>query len=394
MNIIYVSNLISEQKMKKIIEISKKKPLQSIQKFHRLLCKGFVLNDIKVTTISIIPMSRQINNKAIWFDKKEQESGINYQYIPFLNFKGIRQIGIILGTFFLVLKEILKGKKEKVFICDILDTTISSVTLLLSKILKFNCIGIVTDLPENMTKKTKLSKFLENNCDSYILLTEQMNEKINQKKKKYIVMEGLVDKDMNLSHNTIENKYPQKVCIYAGGLYEKYGVKTLIQAFEKLGLENTELHLYGTGDLEDYLKDLKNEKIKYYGVVENNKIVEEELKATLLINPRFTDKEYTKYSFPSKNMEYMVSGTPVITTKLPGMPKEYLEYVYLFNEETEQGYKDKLKEILQKTNQELYEKGKKAKEFVLKNKNNQIQAKKIEGFINSKTNEEEIKCSS
>ena len=29
----------------------------------------------------------------------------------------------------------------------------------------------------------------------------------------------------------------------------------------------------------------------------------------------------------------MVSGTPLLTTKLPGMPMEYWEYVYLFDNE-------------------------------------------------------------
>ena len=56
-----------------------------------------------------------------------------------------------------------------------------------------------------------------------------------------------------------ENKETKKICIYAGGLYEKYGVLTLIKAFENMDLENCELHIYGYGELEQYL--LKN-KIK------------------------------------------------------------------------------------------------------------------------------------
>ena len=382
MNIIYVSNLISESKMNRIIETANKKPLQSIQKFHRLLCKGFIANHVKVKTISAIPMSREISNKIVWFDKREEENEICYQYVPFLNYRGIRQICIALGTFFLIMKELIAGKKEKVFVCDILDTTISYITLILSKVFKFTCVGIVTDLPENMEKTTRLSKFLENDCDLYIVLTEKMNERINKKCKPYIVMEGLVDKEMSLKCNTIEEKYSKKVCIYAGGLYEKYGVKTLIEAFEEVALENIELHIYGTGDLVGYIEKIKSKKIKYYGVVENSKIVNEELKATLLINPRYTTEEYTKYSFPSKNMEYMVSGTPILTTKLPGMPKEYLPYVYLFDDETKDGYRNKLEEVLKKTEQELFLKGKHARDFVLNNKNNVIQSKRTMDLIN------------
>ena len=34
----------------------------------------------------------------------------------------------------------------------------------------------------------------------------------------------------------------------------------------------------------------------------NDRVVEEQLRATLLVNPRPTTEAFTKYSFPSKNM--------------------------------------------------------------------------------------------
>ena len=138
-----------------------------------------------------------------------------------------------------------------------------------------------------------------------------------------------------------------------------------------------ELHLYGTGELDEYIKSIKDERIKFYGVVQNKIIVQEEKKATILINPRFSEAEYTKYSFPSKNMEYMVSGTPIITTKLPGMPKEYYDYIYLIEDESESGMRNSMITVLKLPREELTEKGKKARDFVLKYKNNNVQAKRI-----------------
>lgn len=34
----------------------------------------------------------------------------------------------------------------------------------------------------------------------------------------------------------------------------------------------------------------------------------------------------------------MASGTPILTTKLPGMPSEYYPHIYSFEEETTEGY--------------------------------------------------------
>lgn len=64
-----------------------------------------------------------------------------------------------------------------------------------------------------------------------------------------------------------------------------------------------------------------------------------------------------KYSFPSKTMEYMSTGTPVLTTVLPGMPKEYHPYVYLLEEETADAIAEKLGQIFAQPAEALFEKG-------------------------------------
>lgn len=380
MKIIYISTLTSKSKMNKIIENAKSKPLQSIQKFHRLMCEGFVKNNVSVKTISSIPMSRKISEKILWLDKCEEENGVKYTYIPFINIKVLRQICTFLGTIVKVTKEVLNNKKEKIFICDILNTTISTTTLILSKIFKFQCWAIVTDLPRDMQKNKKINEKMQTKYDGYILITEEMNKIVNPKNKPHIVIEGLVNIRESAENNEVQKSSP-RVIMYAGGLYERYGVKTLIEAFCNIQNNNVKLDLYGDGDLVPYIQSIENKKIDFHGVVTNDKIVEAEKKATLLVNPRFTSEEYTKYSFPSKNMEYMVSGTPVLTTKLPGMPEEYYNYVYLIEDETQRGMQKCLETLLGLNEDELDKKGKKAREFVLSQKNNVNQTNKIISFL-------------
>src|SRR5690554_7934508 len=133
-------------------------------------------------------------------------------------------------------------------------------------------------------------------------------------------------------------------------------------------------------EIEEEIK--RDGRIRFFGIVHNSKVVEAELQATLLVNPRPTVEDFTKYSFPSKNMEYMVSATPVLTTVLAGMPREYHDYVYLLEDESAEGIHDRLKELLINTpEEELRMKVRRAKEFVLKNKNNLYQSKRIIDFI-------------
>ena len=127
------------------------------------------------------------------------------------------------------------------------------------------------------------------------------------------------------------------------------------------------------------LSEKDQEKVK--GFFE--KVVAEQIKASLLVNPRPTQEEFTKYSFPSKNMEYMVSGTPIVTTKLPGMPAEYNDFVYLFDDETVPGMSQKINELLGKSAEELHHFGSLSKSFVLGKKNNVVQAKGILNFLDT-----------
>ena len=73
----------------------------------------------------------------------------------------------------------------------------------------------------------------------------------------------------------------------------------------------------------------------------------------------------------------MVSGTPVLTTCLPGMPKEYYPYVYLFKDESVLGMAKTLESVLSLDTATLEEKGRDAKKFVEENKNCVSQTQKL-----------------
>lgn len=378
MKYIYISSLTSKTKYNEISTNSNSKPLQSVQKFHRLICEGLKENGKDLCIISSIPMSRKISKKIFWFDKKEVENTLTFEYLPFINFKVLRQITTIISINIALIKKIITSDtKDICFICDVLNKTIFISTKILSTLFRKKCVAIVTDLPSYVgVKETKLYLNMLNNCSGYIFLTEYMNKRINVNNKPYIIMEGIVDNNINIETS---KKYKINTLMYAGGLFKKYGIVDLILAVEKL--DNVELHLYGYGELEEYLKTEKFKNTKYLGNVANEVIVKEEQKCTLLVNPRSTNEDYTKYSFPSKNMEYMLSGTPVLTTPLLGMPIEYYKHVYILKELSVNGICKALTTILKKDKKELVRKGQDAQQFVLKNKNKVIQSKRIIGLI-------------
>jgi len=362
------------------------KPGKQVQKYHRLLAEGFS-ESCKIETISSLPISIVNSKRVLYFEKKEIHENVLYNYLPALNIPILKNFLTFFLSYFKTLNKCL-FEKNAVVIIDVLNASVSFGALLACKTLNRINVGIVTDVPfylDGGSNKlsNKLSNLIIKYCSSYIFLTQQMNNLLNKKNKPYIVVEGLVDINMRTTINLVENKGTTRICLYSGGVYKKYGLDLLVNGFILANIQNTELHIYGDGDYKEELTKIcqTNQSIKYFGDMPNKHIVAEQIKATLLVNPRPSSEEFTKYSFPSKILEYMVSGTPMITTKLPGIPQEYYKYVYLFEIENEDEICKMLYKILNKTDIELHEKGLTAKEFVLANKNNRAQALKIKSMI-------------
>jgi glycosyltransferase involved in cell wall biosynthesis len=391
MNILYVSTLCSDRLIKELFDAGYK-PIQAIQKFNKLLVNGLAENGCDLYALTEIP--KTVGPRFLK-RKRETENGIAFTYGRKIDIKLFYNLYMFLSGFFLTLRWGLKHRDQSVAIMDVLQTEFCSGALYACKLLRIKTVAVVTDLPglPGMlagTRRTFIHRFVEkainryaNSFDAYILLTEQMNEVVNLKGRPYMIMEGLVDVNMADAGATV-NGDGRKIVIYAGGLYEEYGIKYLIDGFKMLNDKDAELHLFGHGpmvnEIEEEIK--RDGRIRFFGIVHNSKVVEAELQATLLVNPRPTVEDFTKYSFPSKNMEYMVSGTPVLTTNLPGMPKEYHDYVYLLEDESAQGVSQVLKKLLVDTPaSELKDKGLSAKQFVLKNKNNIFQSKRVIDFI-------------
>ena len=171
--------------------------------------------------------------------------------------------------------------------------------------------------------------------------------------------------------------------MYSGGIKKNFKIENLLKAFELLD-DRFELWITGSGDFEKNVIEYadKNNKIKFYGFLSSrDELRELQEKATMLINMRDPKEEASKFCFPSKLFEYMLTGKPVLSLKLMGIPQEYFQY--LINVDST-GAKDIAKAIERVANENdkcRVEFGMKAREFIVEKKNNNSQAEKIYQFI-------------
>lgn len=251
---------------------------------------------------------------------------------------------------------------------------------------------IVPDLPEYMSdqgnffykqlKKAEsyFCKFFLPHVDCYILLTNEMSKKLKLSPELYIVIEGVANlQDYEKPASINKEKY----IFYSGTLAERYGIKELVDAFVELKPKHYQLWICGDGDSLNYIekKSITESGIKYLGQLPREKVIELQKNATVLVNPRRPEGEFTKYSFPSKIMEYMTSGRPVVMHKLPGIPSEYFQYCYTPTSSSFSSFVECLNNTLELPSSELTSKGLAAKNFIKNNKTDIKQAEKIKDFL-------------
>lgn len=221
--------------------------------------------------------------------------------------------------------------------------------------------------------------------DRYVFLTEAMNDYYHAESDRYMVMEGLFDP----SRSRGETAEPgdggdgRRIILYTGSLKRIFGVLNLVEAFEAGNFDGCELWLCGSGDAEDEIRDKarKNRNIRFFGLVPSERALEMQRRATVLVNPRSALGNYTRYSFPSKTIEYLLSGKPVVMNRLPGIPAEYDRYLIYPRDESRAAWAETLGDVLRMSAGERCRRGDEGRRFILENKTAEAQCRRIIDFI-------------
>lgn len=137
------------------------------------------------------------------------------------------------------------------------------------------------------------------------------------------------------SNEAVERR--RRAFMFAGTLNEENGAGLLLAAFQSIRRSDVELHIYGYGPLADLVRSAaeKDRRIKYHGTVANAQIVAAQRQVACMVHLRNPEGVTTPYAFPSKLVEYLVSGTPVLSNIFPGIEglEQYIIEIEGFDEQ-------------------------------------------------------------
>jgi len=254
---------------------------------------------------------------------------------------------------------------------------------------------IVTDLPNDLGissgrrgllrrieyARGKRSMELSRQFDGFVFLTAPMAEALGVQDRPSMVLESLVSAETAVAKTVDLPSDSRPSVLYTGTLNRELGIGELLQAFQ--GMKDIQLWLCGRGDMESEIQQAATdfENIRFFGFVPQTNALALQANADALINPRTSQGAFTRYSFPSKTLEYMRSGKPVLCCKLEGIPEEYDQFLRYIEPQNVKGIQLAVQKVLALPKQEREAIGLRARTFAITQKNSIAQCSRLVSFL-------------
>ena len=353
MKVLFICGVFDDKSQEEVINETKGYAEFSANIFQKKLIRGFKQNDIDIEVVSAPFIGSYPNKYKKMFFRGFESQESDYRYVNFCNVWGYRNFSRSVSLKKAIANFIQVDDFEKLIVVYSTHTPfLDAAVYAKSKDPRIKICLVIPDLPQYMNlnarismiykigKKFDIAKFkrLNKYVDSYMLLTEAMKDVVDIHGCPYCVIEGIVDPDIFEKKCAKKQKTSNdgaKYIVYTGKTNEKFGIKELVEVFETLADHNLRLVICGSGDSDTYIKQKakQDSRILVLGQVPHDKAIEWVRHADVLVNPRQDNEEYTKYSFPSKNIEYLSSGNPTVGYILRGMKPIYREFLLAANED-------------------------------------------------------------
>jgi glycosyltransferase involved in cell wall biosynthesis len=173
------------------------------------------------------------------------------------------------------------------------------------------------------------------------------------------------------------------IIIYSGQLSILKGIPLLLQAFSLLPAPHYQLWITGRGELEREVAAAaaRDARITFFGYRPYEEVLGLYERATIFVNPHSTQSRASRYMFPSKLIEYLAAGRPVISTPGAGVEGEYDEYVEILPDDKPESLARAITRLAESSGEALATRARNGRLFVEREKSWHHQGMRAAEFI-------------
>jgi len=324
------------------------------------------------------------------------DSGRDVYIAPTLNIKLLKNLYWGLWFYFYIRKWAKANSEERrdILVYNIYTPPISWVYKAAKKT-KSRLTSILYDLgvpPKRLglSKLTMLGyKMMEKEAEKYIPLLDGrivINEAIIEH---YAPGKDFILVDGGISDSIVKRMFPlaetstdhlHLVC--AGMLWDQNGTKLILSALKGHPELDVTVHFAGKGIDVPLIKEAAttDKRIKYEGMLTIDELFTLYEQSDVLLNLRI--EEEVDFHFPSKLLECMTTGKHVISTPIAHAERDYGDYITILHDITPDGLAKVIEDVSVIGKEELLNRGKVARKFMLEHRRWNERTKEILEYMN------------
>jgi glycosyltransferase involved in cell wall biosynthesis len=342
--ILYVGFLFPD-KLKKLIN-NQTYPQAATQRFGEALIHTLrsVFDAENIKIISFAPINDYPNNKLIISpSSKWIINGIQAKMLSFINIIGLKHLTRFIITYIHVLKWTYKASNNRRIIIThgLVSAQLWSVYLGQLFYRSTLCTYITDDTGVSLKGESLIVKGIREFDKKIIMMALQrmsgviaMTNKLAEKLAPGLpvsIIPAIYNFNTKLSFLDIKDISNEFNIVFSGGVNKDNGIEFLLDSFKTANKKDWRLIIAGKGDMEEEVQKavLFDHKINYKGFVEIEELSEIYKDADVFVNLRLTSSEITDLGFPSKLIEFVGTGKPVISSNLPALTNEFRKHLII-----------------------------------------------------------------
>jgi glycosyltransferase involved in cell wall biosynthesis len=349
----------------------------------------------EVTLVSALPASTFPRNRRIRFrGGRFNARGIDGDLLAFVNLLGVKHVTGFLSACRTLLSATRRRRTQVILIHGVHSPFLWS-GLLVRRLRGPRVVPVLTDPPgvtlpgegflTGLLRRTDVAlvRLALRHCDGVVALTPALADDFAPGRPS-IVMEGILSTPP--PDRTVRRDRVDRFDIaYAGRLTRAYGVDRLIEAVRAMDDPEVRLRLFGRGELDEWVREqtAQDDRICVPQFLGRQALADQLSVADVLVNPRPIDFGQVRYTFPSKLIEYLSLGVPVVTTKLPSIPLDYRSRLVLAENDTVEGLRRALVQVRAMPARDAQVFGASGAAFIRATRSRQAQGTKLWRFLST-----------